>query len=240
MNSCLLTGLSSVRLRAMEHRAYGLFTRLIGRDRRTHYRLRMGSYLLFRGEIEASIDWQYPVGSALPGSQIAERLATRPVSTGTMVFAMRGVGPLGIEDEADPPDVVTVELVDDVVQLPVPNPPVLFKAESYRGGKVAITCVVDNAAALVAAAKVTAYHNGGSGDVDWETPWGDSVAIGSGIARARLVRDPSVAHGTSVTVGLRASSAQDAEEQNTNTRTVVVDSEAPPAMSDLFAEVDCA
>ena len=191
----------------MRNPAYGLITRMAGRDRRLHFPLRMGCYLLYRGETAETIDWQFPVGSALPGSTITERLATRPVSTGTMVFAVRGVGPLGIEDEADPPDVVAVELVDDVVQLPVPKPPILFKVQPYRGGKVEIICVIDNAGALVPAAKVTAYHNGGSGDVDWETPWGDAVAADAGVKTVRFVRDPAVAHGTSVTVGVRASSA---------------------------------
>lgn len=197
----------------------------------------LGSYLLYRGLAADDIDETFPVGVALPGSQITEALTGRPITDGDLFYAVRGVGPLGIEDDADPPDATKVTLIDGEVQLPVPNAPLLLSVEPAKGGDVLIRCIIDNYAGQVPAASLSIYTDGGLGEgVDWETPVGDPIAVGSGRVMVRVVRDFGLEHGDTVEVGLRAKSAQDAEETNTNTRLVTLDAEGPPAMADFTAE----
>jgi hypothetical protein len=217
-----------------------MMTRCETRTRRAQWPYVDGCYLLYRGVTIPTIDFDVPVGFALPdATQITEERAElrsvgrfEPYLT---AYAMRGVGPMGVEDTADPPDFKVVRQIDGEIADPVPNPPVQFEVYPHVGGQILCVVTIDNSRGEIPAATIQAYRTTLFG---WYA-MGGPEDVGDGRTMLRFVRDSVKPHGTSVDVGVRCRSAEGNEEQNTVTRTVVVDSQAPPVMSGFSAEGVC-
>jgi hypothetical protein len=245
--SCLVNGFERVRRRTITDRAWSRFTRCLSPGRRLRWRYPAGGYLLYRGLSVPTIDWDYPVGISLPGNEITETLDNWPVTLGEIFYGMRGFGPLGIEDDAASPDVVGVTIAGlRGSGIAVPNPPAAIKVKPAAGGQVTITLLIDQVTTAsmaagdvaVPAAWATLYGDGGlGGGVDWLTPIGANEPVTG--KQLTFTRDPELPHGTTLVVGVRLASKIGAQEKNTQTRTVVIDSEGPPVMSAFYVGASC-
>ncbi len=240
MTCAVIANLAALRQRSMLHPAWAWLTRCVQPGGRLHWRRPRGGYALYRGLAAESIDLANPVGMAGPGGRIGEVLAARPITDGVIHYAVRAINGHGREDTADPPTQVALTLVAGVVQPPAPLPIEVWQVEPLAGGRYRVTAQVNNIGAAIPARTLRIYSDGGTGGgVDWETPVGDPVALGSAYGSYKADRDPGLPHGTVVEVGIRVASSWGVEELNVHPLTVTLDAQAPAPLAGTTVEAVC-
>jgi len=240
MGCGLLDNLMVVEHRARRAPVWGAITGSMRRDRRFRWALMTGSHLLYRGVSLSLVDFDYPVGAALKRSTITEVLASRPVVDGVLAYVVKAVGKLGVED-SQPPLLsrTNVFVTDGMVELPAPLAPVAFRVEPIAGGLIRVIAQLDNVSSDPPAASIAIYSDGGTGVMDYVTALGADHPVAGAYPEPRVDRDPGVAHGTRLRVGVRAKSAAGAEETNTVTQIVEIDAEGPAAIAGVALELQC-
>ena len=200
----------------------------------------VGKYALYAGPTRETIDFDTPVGEAPAGSQvISECPETTHSGDGALVYCVVGVGPGGVKTEPHPSAFYEVTFENGMRVSPPPAAPLSFMVEPYRDGKALFTVVVDQSLGQAPTALLHCYNDSGTGGaVDYETQVGVDVPVpASGRHPLRFVIDPQLSHGAMVGWSVRAVSAEEAEEENTTVKYALVDSEGPPALSEINVEV---
>lgn len=182
-----------------------------------------GGYNLYRSEGETPDPANaIIVGAAAPTAETPTRISLFPgyaLKPSTVYrFWVHAVSPGGAE-EALLARTVRIETDAEGVPIdPVPAAPYQLTARPAAAGYIRLTWL--HRASEVPLWTFNIYHDNGTGTVDYNTP------LDSGRRQVALVGP--YRHGTAVKFGVRAESADGAEEKNTNTATGTADAEGPP------------
>lgn len=196
-----------------------------------------GEYHLYVGTAAESIDFETVVGTAAGNATTITESEARPITDGTLYYAIRAANADAYEDEADPAVQVAVDLVAGEVQLPPPAQVGLWQIEPVAGGKIRLTAVVNNVGAAVPVAALNIYAGDG-GEATLTVPVATIDNIGAGQQVYTEVFDPAFSSGTNVGIVLRAVSADGVEEDNEDNKAVVVDAQAPPDFMGVSVSID--
>lgn len=184
-----------------------------------------GGYHLYAGPA-GSVDYDTPVGATSASSATPAAIATFPGSVldadTTYQFALRAVGRGGVEETNQTVALLVRTDGDGVPGGAAPNPPVRLQAVAVSGGRIVLHWRHERAGEQAAPATWRIYHDNGTGTMDYGTPLAS--------IRGRRYRTSAYADGTVVQFAVRAVSAGDVEEQNTNTVTATADDSGPPDM----------
>lgn len=186
----------------------------------------MGQHNLYRGT-GGVVDYDVPVGAVSPTDadpDTVRNYPTFPLAASTeYVFAVRAVGRGGAEEQnTDLVHTLTTD-ADGAPLGPAPNPPINVTAAPQAGGKILLAWQTSPRGEAARAASFHIYHDDGSGTVDFSEP------LASTVRRSYLT--DAYADGTTVKFVVRAVSADDVEEANTNTVSATADAAGPPDMA---------
>jgi len=183
-----------------------------------------GGYNLYRSEGETpDTDNAIPVGAtsatASPPTAIRNYVGYPFAASTVYRLWVRAIGKGGAE-ESYPTDTIRIEADGGGDPLDeVPNSPIRLSVSPRPDGKMLLTWSYDDRGEQTAVGQYKVYHDNGTGTMDWATP------IGATKARAFLTG--AYANGTTVAFGVRAESADGAQETNTTTASGVADATGP-------------
>ena len=192
-----------------------------------------GGVNLYRGPADGDIDYSRPIGVAGPFASLHGEIRSLPgvafEAETDYDLVCRAVGCGGVEEFSE--NRVRIRFDDAAETVGArPNRPAGLCAQAVAGGAILLSWRGVSAGAAARAASYHVYHNGGAGEVDYDTLIDEVPARGD--AWHAWQSEP-FADGTTVTFGVRAANAGGTEEQNTNTAVATADAVAPDAVQGI-------
>jgi fibronectin type 3 domain-containing protein len=182
----------------------------------------LGAYDIYRGDPPELLAAPYATDAASPWTEDLTGV------TDHLQYLLRAKDDEG-RQEANLSQMVAIEVTAGV-QVLIPNSPTILTGQAIADGEVRLTVRYDRDGATGVATSVQLYVNDGAGGaMDWGTSVG-TADLATGFSLEIVDIDSTgLTGGLTYLCGVRAKTAEDVEDANTETISVVTDATAPAA-----------